>query len=142
MTTLASNYFRSMRRRRNPRVRLHLPCQDLRPGAFNSSIRPTVLHQSANLFSAPTRVSSPVSLSSIVVHGVLCFCFPRAAPLSLSSTAAELSCARRARPAGSRPTSSPCAWPPSLPSPPSLPWLRGRRCREEEEGDFVKKLPR
>jgi hypothetical protein len=82
MITLTSNYFRSVRRRRNLRVPLHSSRRELCPGAFVSSIRLTVRPQSVNLSSSPARVSSPVSLSYIVAHGVLRFCSSHAAPLS------------------------------------------------------------
>jgi hypothetical protein len=79
--TPASNYFRSMHRRWNQRVPLHSSRRELCPGAFDSSIQPTVHPQSMNLSLAPVKVSSPVSLSSIVAHEVLRFCFSHATPL-------------------------------------------------------------
>jgi hypothetical protein len=54
--TLASNYFRSMCRRRNPIVPLCLSRRELRPSAFDSSIRPTVHPQPTFLCLAPARV--------------------------------------------------------------------------------------
>jgi hypothetical protein len=55
-TTPTSKYFRSVRCRRNPRVPLHSSRRELRPGAFDSSIRLTVHPQSTILCSAPARV--------------------------------------------------------------------------------------
>jgi hypothetical protein len=81
VTTPASNYFQFMHHQRNPRVLLCSPRRELRFGAFDSSIGPTVRPQST-FFSTPVRVSSPVSPSSIVAHGVFRFCFPQHNPLS------------------------------------------------------------
>jgi hypothetical protein len=55
-TTPTSNYFRSVRRRRNLRVPLHSSRRELCPGGFDSSIRPTVHPQSMVLCLAPKRV--------------------------------------------------------------------------------------
>jgi hypothetical protein len=52
VTTLVSNYFKSMRRCRNQRVPLRSYHRELHPGAFNSSIRPLVRCQSTVFLSA------------------------------------------------------------------------------------------
>jgi hypothetical protein len=61
-TTPASIYFRSVCLPRNSRVSLHLSRRELRLGAFDLSIRPTVHPQSTILCSTPAGSSSPVSL--------------------------------------------------------------------------------
>jgi hypothetical protein len=55
-TTPVSNYFRSVRRRWNPRVPLRLSRREIHPDAFDSSIRSTVHPQSTILCSALARV--------------------------------------------------------------------------------------
>jgi hypothetical protein len=72
-TPMASNYFRSVRRRWNPRVPLCSSHRELRPDAFDSSIRPTVRTQSVFFSLAATRFFSPVSPSSIVGPFRSCF---------------------------------------------------------------------
>jgi hypothetical protein len=57
--TPASNYFESVRRRWNPRVRLRLSHRGLHLIVFGSSIGPPNLLQSANSSLAPTRVFFP-----------------------------------------------------------------------------------
>jgi hypothetical protein len=87
-TTPASNYFRSMNRRWNTRVPLHSSRLGLRPGAFYSSIRPTVHPQSTILCSAPARVvfsSEPPPLLYLGFLRVLHFPV-RAGPASPSSS--------------------------------------------------------
>jgi hypothetical protein len=54
--TPSSNYFQSVRRWWNPRLPLCLSRRDLRPSAFNSSIRHPVRRQSTNFSPAPARV--------------------------------------------------------------------------------------
>jgi hypothetical protein len=71
--TPASSYFRSVCRRRNPRVPLRSSRRELRPGAFNSSIRPTVHPQSTNLCSTPVRVVFSVEPPPLLYLGFLCF---------------------------------------------------------------------
>jgi hypothetical protein len=53
-TTPTTNHFRPVHRRWNPRVPPRSSRRELRPGAFNFSIRLTVRLQSANLCLAPT----------------------------------------------------------------------------------------
>jgi hypothetical protein len=52
-TTPVSNYFQSMRRWQNPRVPLHSSRRELRPDAFDSSIRLLIRRQSTIFFLTP-----------------------------------------------------------------------------------------
>jgi hypothetical protein len=121
-TTSVSNYFRSMRRRQNPRVPLRSPRRELRPGVFNLSIRPTVHPQSMNLCSVLVRVVFSDEPPLLLYLGFLCFLvcagppspsphLPRVTPLPLNFPP----------PLGPAPlaatgSASPCSAPP-LPSP-------------------------
>jgi hypothetical protein len=121
MTTLTSNYFQSVRRWQNPRVQLRSSRQELRPGAFDSSIRPPIHRQSTDFSSALTRFFFPDELFHCCSWMFHCFllhvCNP---PLSLSSSP------RRPPPAvahGQRPRVLPATSPPPsadpLPNQPS-----------------------
>jgi hypothetical protein len=57
--TPVSNYFKSVRRRRNPRVPLHSSCRGLRLNASGLSIRSTNLHPSMDFSSTLARVFFP-----------------------------------------------------------------------------------
>jgi hypothetical protein len=83
-TTQASNYFWSVRRHRNPRVPLRSSRRELHPGAFDSSIRPTVRPESVNLCPAPARVLFSGEPSTNVVHRNFSFLSPPRSP-SVSS---------------------------------------------------------
>jgi hypothetical protein len=70
---------------RNPRVPLRSSCRELRPDAFNSSIRPLVHHRSTIFFSAPANFVFSSELYSLFSKSFLCFS-PHVAtqPISLS----------------------------------------------------------
>jgi hypothetical protein len=89
-----------MRHQQKSRVPLHPFSRELRLGAFNLSIRPTVRRQSANLSSAPAKSSSPVSPPPLLHVGFSCF---------------SDSCSRNTSP--SLPSPSPAAVPPTVPFP-------------------------
>jgi hypothetical protein len=112
-----------VRHKWNTRVPLRLSHRELRPSAFDSSIRPTVRSQSTFFFSAPVRFSSLVSPSTIVAPRVLHFFdshYNSASPsLPSPSTAAacpplspSLGLPRRRHP----PASTPARPPPPLPA--------------------------
>jgi hypothetical protein len=128
--TPVSNYFRSVRRQWNPRVPLRLPCQELRPGVFDSSIQPMVHLQSTILCSAPARVVFSGEPPPLLYLGFLRFSIfpsmqgpspsPAATPLPLWLTAARPPHARGPPPAAPvRPADrlGPAVQPPPLPSP-------------------------
>jgi hypothetical protein len=124
-TTPASNYFQSVRRCRNPRVSLHLSRRELRLVAFDSSIRPSVRHQSMIFFSAPANSVFSCEPPSIVVHKVSPFFVPiRATPFSPLS----LSLHGGGAPSPSFPAPRAAPPPTTAPSPvrSSSPGLRAR----------------
>jgi hypothetical protein len=138
-----SNYFRSVRRRWNPRVPLRLSHRELRAGTFYLSIRPTVHLQSTNLCSAPARVVFFGEPPPCCTEGfsVSLFLPPLTFPGGGAPTPSSPSNAplppdgRRRRLAGSAP---PCAAP-SSPLP--LPWLRGRRRERRKKMIFCNLVP-
>jgi hypothetical protein len=130
-TTPVSNYFRSVHHRWNPRVPMCSSCQELCPGAFDSSIRPTVRPQSVDLSSALAMVSYAMSLSSIVAYGVLRFCFPHVAlSLSPSLSLTDNGVLLRSSPPRRRLA---LPWPPS----PFPSMVERKEMEQEEEGDFA-----
>jgi hypothetical protein len=145
--TPASNYFRSVHRRWNSRVPLLLSHRGLRPGAFDSSIRSTVHPQSSILCSATARVVFSGEAPPLLYLGFFsCSSFSRLCRASLSllfsppTIAPPPPCPPSAAPlppggGRPRPAGSASAPPPSLLLP--LPWLRGRRREEVEDGSFV-----
>jgi hypothetical protein len=148
-TTPTSKYFRSVRCRRNPRVPLHSSRRELRPGAFDSSIRLTVHPQSTILCSAPARVvfsGEPPPLLYLVflsflrfpsVHGLPLPPLPSPggdAPPSPVSCPARLPSPPRQLPAP-RPVGLALYATPPLPLPPSM--VEWKEEEEEQDGSFV-----
>jgi hypothetical protein len=71
--TPASNYFQSMHRWQNQRVLLRSSRQNLRLGALDSSIRPSVHRQSTDFFSASANFVFSGELSTLSSMFFLCF---------------------------------------------------------------------
>jgi hypothetical protein len=157
--TPASNYFRSVRRRQNPRVPLCSSCRELRPSAFDSSIRPTFCPQSANLCLTLANCvfsNEPPPLLNIgflrffvfpFVHGpflpslspLAAAPHPRRSPPPRGGPQPPPAVARapcHARAAGSAGSALPHARNPLL--SPTPPWVeRKEKEEEEEDGDFA-----
>jgi hypothetical protein len=84
--TPANNYFRSVRRWRNPRVPLCSSHQELRPGVFDLSIRPLVHRQSTDFFSAPAKFVFSSEQTPLFISPFFVFSTARSQPsLSLPS---------------------------------------------------------
>jgi hypothetical protein len=151
-----------MRHRRNLRVLLRSSHRELRPGAFDSLIRPMVRPQSMKLSSTPARSSSEMSRPPLLHLWFLCFfvSHSHSASFSLPSTSSTVAPSPRVF----LPTRSPLPLlsngggrrnrrldgddsPPygsaSLsPSLLSLPCLRGRRRRRrKKKRSFCEKKP-
>jgi hypothetical protein len=132
-TTPASNYFQSMRRRRNPRVPLCSSRRELRPGAFDSSIRSIVHPQSKILCSATARVvfsGEPSPLLYLWFLHVLRFSSVQGLPLPhLLSPGGDTPPSLVPPPRGGGRTGRP-AWPQRSPLPSSPPMVE----RKEKRG--------
>jgi hypothetical protein len=160
--TPASNYFRSVRRRQNPRVPLCSSCRELRPSAFDSSIRPTFCPQSANLCLTLANCvfsNEPPPLLNIGFLRFFVFPFVHGPFLPSLSPLAAAPLPLRSPPPGGAPfpprrSRAPRAMPvqPARPARPSpmratpfsplpLPGLRGRRRKRRKKMEILRFSP-